>query len=164
MPFCHFRNGPFKPPHILVCGTRLWTHCHLGWSISFGQNKEQSEMPGTWIWYQEGPVWLAEKEKEVWTIPGHMWWTSLNQLSWRFFTTPRKILRSTNPIKLVRNFIFLFFFITQQTCIIYYVSSTVLGNERDLKTKHKQKTPLRPKTGHNIIYNLFITKMIIIIK
>ena len=71
MPFHRFKTGPFKPPCILVCGTRLCTQCHLGRSIFFGQNKEQSEMPGMWIWYQEGAVWLATKKKEAWTIPGH---------------------------------------------------------------------------------------------
>ena len=163
MPFHHFKNGPFKPRCILVCGTRLCTQCHLGWSIFFGQNKEQSEMPGAWIWYQEGTVWLATKKKEAWTIPGHSGEphsTSCHEDSspLREEYVKAQILSSWSETLSFYSF----FYSTN----IYYLlcAKHYAGNERDLKTKHKQKTPLKPKTGHNIIYNLFITKMIIIIK
>ena len=163
MPFHRFKIGPFKPPCILVCGTRLCTQCHLGRSIFFGQNKEQSEMPGMWIWYQEGAVWLATKKKEAWTIPGH----SGEPHSTSCHEDSSPLLEEYVKAQLLSSWsetlsLYSFFYSTN----IYYLlcAKHRAGNERDLKTKHKQKTPLKPQTGHNIIYNLFITKMIIIIK
>lgn len=64
MPFCHFKNGPFKPPHILVCGTRLCTHCHLGWSISFGQNKNSLRCQGRGFDTRKGQFGLLKRKRK----------------------------------------------------------------------------------------------------
>lgn len=65
--------------------------------------------------------WFATEKNKTKTIPGHARWTSLIQLKYRFLTIPRKIIQSTEPIKMVRSMAFYsFFYLTN----IYYLLCT----------------------------------------